>query len=550
MSNSAAEGEVRSAYRRQALATHPDKGGTPEAFRLVVAAFETLTDPVRRAAYDQQLARKAALETRRGDMNGPSQGSKPTKRPRDQGERREPKKARGHDVRAADNAAASSPGAEQSPQDPSHKTGTEKLPEQPPQDSRGFALRVQELLGLSQGALRARVKRMSEEFLRDLLKALECYEKGAVQVAGACSSDSSTQASDSEAEPSEEAEPMLAICHVPSGAPEEDGEDANEGAVGEKSKEQGSERKLLRGICRNKRDCSYQASVGFKGVGAYSQSSVDLHKIIDMHISMVRMRQRFYEHLAAGHGFKEALSDAVAEMHSARAASEAPAIRLRFRCSRTTKSSNRRLDLEEVVPIWESEQAALVAAREERQRRRSEMQAEDRRKQEEREEQARQRAKEHKERKEDRLRRAEERRRTQEARRRVREEQAEARAQRRAAAREGKLEFLRHLLQGHLQRVCTQRERALQKAWGVKVLPEGVALADLEVPGLRDCVRAELYLKDGKLCSGPLRKELSLAKKDFKELSAIQRQKGDGALEAEVQRRELDAMTAFFVAGV
>ena len=52
VSSSAAEPELRSAYRRQALATHPDKGGTPEAFRLVVAAFETLTDPVRRAAYD------------------------------------------------------------------------------------------------------------------------------------------------------------------------------------------------------------------------------------------------------------------------------------------------------------------------------------------------------------------------------------------------------------------------------------------------------------------------------------------------------------------
>ena len=338
VSNSAAEGELRSAYRRQALATHPDKGGTPEAFRLVVAAFETLTDPVRRAAYDQQLARKAALEIRRGDMNGHSQGSKPTKRPRDQGERREPKKARGNDVRAADNAAESAPGAERTPQDTGHKTGTEKLPEKPPQDGRGFALLVQELLGLSQRALRARVKRMSEEFLRGLLEALECYEKGAAQVAGACSSDSSTQASDSEAEASEEAEPMLAICHVPSGAPEDDGEDANEGAVGDKSKEQGSETKLLRGICRIKRDRSYQASVGFKGVGAYSQRSVDLDKIIDMHISMVRMRQRFYEHLAAGQGFKEALSDAVAEMHSARASSMSPAILLRFRYSRTTKS--------------------------------------------------------------------------------------------------------------------------------------------------------------------------------------------------------------------
>ena len=43
--------EVRS-DRRQALATHPDKGGSAEAFRAVVEAFETLGDSNLRAAYD------------------------------------------------------------------------------------------------------------------------------------------------------------------------------------------------------------------------------------------------------------------------------------------------------------------------------------------------------------------------------------------------------------------------------------------------------------------------------------------------------------------
>jgi len=46
---------VRAAYRRRALATHPDKGGDPEAFRRVVAAFEELGDESRRAAYDRTL---------------------------------------------------------------------------------------------------------------------------------------------------------------------------------------------------------------------------------------------------------------------------------------------------------------------------------------------------------------------------------------------------------------------------------------------------------------------------------------------------------------
>jgi hypothetical protein len=34
--------DIRSAFRRRALATHPDRGGNRTAFELVVLAFETL----------------------------------------------------------------------------------------------------------------------------------------------------------------------------------------------------------------------------------------------------------------------------------------------------------------------------------------------------------------------------------------------------------------------------------------------------------------------------------------------------------------------------
>jgi len=47
--------EIREAFRRRALLTHPDKGGRPEEFHGVVAAFEILSDGSRRAAYDQEL---------------------------------------------------------------------------------------------------------------------------------------------------------------------------------------------------------------------------------------------------------------------------------------------------------------------------------------------------------------------------------------------------------------------------------------------------------------------------------------------------------------
>ena len=38
--------EIRTAYRRRALETHPDKGGSAEAFREVVLAFEALSSLV------------------------------------------------------------------------------------------------------------------------------------------------------------------------------------------------------------------------------------------------------------------------------------------------------------------------------------------------------------------------------------------------------------------------------------------------------------------------------------------------------------------------
>lgn len=47
--------EIHAAYRRRALATHPDKGGDPKDFRRVKLAFEELVDAAKRAAYDRSL---------------------------------------------------------------------------------------------------------------------------------------------------------------------------------------------------------------------------------------------------------------------------------------------------------------------------------------------------------------------------------------------------------------------------------------------------------------------------------------------------------------
>ncbi|CAL9342492.1 J domain-containing protein [Streptomyces sp. enrichment culture] len=75
----ASAGEIASAYRRLVRALHPDSAparGAPERraaaarFGEVVAAYEVLRDPVRRAAYDK-ARRRAARSARRQEPPAP-----------------------------------------------------------------------------------------------------------------------------------------------------------------------------------------------------------------------------------------------------------------------------------------------------------------------------------------------------------------------------------------------------------------------------------------------------------------------------------------------
>ena len=54
----ATQEEIKSAYRRLAGVHHPDRGGSPEVFHRIQAAYEVIGQPKSRREYDLSWSRK------------------------------------------------------------------------------------------------------------------------------------------------------------------------------------------------------------------------------------------------------------------------------------------------------------------------------------------------------------------------------------------------------------------------------------------------------------------------------------------------------------
>jgi curved DNA-binding protein CbpA len=75
--------EIKKAYQKSVRSSHPDVGGSAGLFRLVKEAYEVLSDPRRRAAYDRSL---------KEDTAGSSGDAPPKQEPPRPEQRQEPPK--------------------------------------------------------------------------------------------------------------------------------------------------------------------------------------------------------------------------------------------------------------------------------------------------------------------------------------------------------------------------------------------------------------------------------------------------------------------------
>ena len=318
-SKSASPAEIRSAYRRKALATHPDKGGTAAEFAQVVVAFETLADPSRRAEYDEKFGKCVSKHKK-------CESKLPHKRP-PQPEEKEPQ-AKKQRTSKKTSKAAKPWSFERPPQCKQRKSWR-------PEEFENF---VHRFFGHPRTELKAEVARMTQDHLEAFLLFLSnnTLEPPTVEP---------TQPPEP-AEPAEPAEPefvhtsdtghlfhgtshggvtddeadlvedaqFLAICD----AWEDELEDLAEDTVAS-GKPCGNRRGTnsnarVKGIVKSWKSDRYVVVIGIDGLAIKSRFALDLHSAINVHISFIRFREMFREKVKNGVSHEAAFLQAKAVM--------------------------------------------------------------------------------------------------------------------------------------------------------------------------------------------------------------------------------------------
>ena len=508
----ATDHEIRSAYRRCALTTHPDKGGSAEAFRAVVHAFETLIDVTRREAYDHL----------RRCPNKSSFAAGSVKK-----EVRPPKKRHGESNAEPANLAKS---AKDKPKPaPAAPEGPRKKAKRPPPpatepnskmdcDPVGHADLFCLLLRLPKKQALKELEKLTEEALNAFAEFLESREAEEILLKLSVSRPCKLR--------------MLALKDGPKTRKLEAVQVPKKArAVNNKEMPKAPKptarmnsdtptapaaprlaKPRLKGISCSSRDGRYHTYIVlFPCFMTNVQCVKNLDTAIDMHISLVQMRQCVHAGLVEGKDFRQVLREAIDTIQKERTAAGAEELRLRFRSyvrsgPRWYTPRNHDLDkaiqdTTEVTGLTEPSRAGVGAPAKEK----AGMLP-------------------------------------------SREEEMAARQKRCLAfarVKHGRLKAMILTLQARFQKV---RRQKLLQAWGVPELPEGLQLNSFQSPD--DSLCATLRLSDGTEAVGPYRKNFQQALQELQELRALQQRKGDQALQKEMQRRDVEAMTAFFVESI
>jgi len=68
VSETASEDDIKKAYKKLAMKHHPDRGGDTQKFQSISQAYDTLSDPNKRAQYDSQKNGNPFINVRSGDF--------------------------------------------------------------------------------------------------------------------------------------------------------------------------------------------------------------------------------------------------------------------------------------------------------------------------------------------------------------------------------------------------------------------------------------------------------------------------------------------------
>ena len=328
----ATDHEIRSAYRRCALTTHPDKGGSAEAFRAVVHAFETLIDVTRREAYDHL----------RRCPNKSSFAAGSVKK-----EVRPPKKRHGESNAEPANLAKS---AKDKPKPaPAAPEGPRKKAKRPPPpatepnskmdcDPVGHADLFCLLLRLPKKQALKELEKLTEEALNAFAEFLESREAEEILLKLSVSRPCKLR--------------MLALKDGPKTRKLEAVQVPKKArAVNNKEMPKAPKptarmnsdtptapaaprlaKPRLKGISCSSRDGRYHTYIVlFPCFMTNVQCVKNLDTAIDMHISLVQMRQCVHAGLVEGKDFRQVLREAIDTIQKERTAAGAEELRLRFR---------------------------------------------------------------------------------------------------------------------------------------------------------------------------------------------------------------------------